>query len=171
MTDPRSNNKLSASRLVQVLGIVGLISLMGAGKAPRKAVSAKPARPQVALASPSATSASNLIASASITTPRTRTVRMEVTAYCPCKKCCGPNARGLTANGSTIAYNGGRFVAADTSVLPFGTKLLIPGYDGSHVEVIDRGGAIKGNRLDVFYPTHRQALEWGRRTLDVTIVE
>jgi 3D (Asp-Asp-Asp) domain-containing protein len=95
---------------------------------------------------------------------------MEVTAYCACSKCCGPNARGLTASGLHVSYNEGKFVAADSS-LAFGTKVLIPGYDAQPVEVIDRGGAIKGNRIDVFYPTHQQALEWGRRTVAVTVFE
>ncbi len=100
-----------------------------------------------------------------------RTVWMEVTAYCPCAKCCGPNAAGITASGKDITYNAGRFVAADTAMLPFGTKLLIPGYDMQPVEVIDRGGAIKGNRLDVFFPSHEEALEWGRRVVAVRVVE
>ena len=100
-----------------------------------------------------------------------RTLRMEVTAYCPCKKCCGPEARGVTASGETIAYNGGKFVAADTDLLPFGTHIVIPGYDAREVEVVDRGSAIKGRKVDVFYPTHQQALDWGRRWVDVTIVE
>jgi 3D (Asp-Asp-Asp) domain-containing protein len=96
---------------------------------------------------------------------------MEVTAYCPCTKCCGPKAQGLTANGQSVSYNDGKFVAADTDVLPFGTRLLIPGYHADAVEVIDRGGAIKGNRLDVFFPTHEAALEWGRRQVDVIVVD
>ncbi len=45
----------------------------------------------------------------------------------------------------------------------------IPGYnDGLPVAVMDRGGAIKGHRLDVFFPTHRQAVQWGSRWLRVT---
>jgi len=99
-----------------------------------------------------------------------RIVMMEVTAYCPCPKCCGPKAVGITASGKAIAYNAGRFVAADNS-LPFGTKLMIPGYDAQPVEVIDRGGAIKGNKLDVFFPTHEEALKWGRRHLAVTVID
>src|SRR5689334_19583680 len=84
-----------------------------------------------------------------------RVISMEVTAYCRCAKCCGKHAHGLTASGKPVSYNNGIFVAADTSVLPFGTKLLVPGYNrGESVEVIDRGGAIKGNHLDVFFPTH-----------------
>jgi 3D (Asp-Asp-Asp) domain-containing protein len=101
-----------------------------------------------------------------------RVIRMEVTAYCPCTKCCGPNAQGITASGKLVTHNGGKFVAADTSVLPFGKMLSIPGYaDNQKVEVIDRGGAIKGYKLDLYFPTHAEALVWGRQQLDVTIYE
>jgi 3D (Asp-Asp-Asp) domain-containing protein len=97
-------------------------------------------------------------------------IQMQVTAYCACKKCCGAGALGLTASGKKVSYNNGRFVAADPS-LPFGTKLKIPGYnEGQPVEVADRGGAIRGTKLDVFFPTHEQAVAWGRRTVAVTIV-
>lgn len=96
---------------------------------------------------------------------------MVVTAYCACTKCCGPAAQGLTASGKPVTHDGGRFVAADTAVLPFNTRLSIPGYyGGTPVRVLDRGGAIKGNRLDVFFPSHETALDWGRRTVDVTVV-
>jgi len=101
-----------------------------------------------------------------------RILRMEVTAYCPCRKCCGKNARGITASGLRISHNAGLFVAADTTLLPFHTKLIIPGYAADQaVPVLDRGGAIKGHRIDVFFPTHQQALEWGRRTVEVTVAE
>lgn len=101
-----------------------------------------------------------------------RVVLMEVTAYCPCSKCCGPQAQGLTASGKTVDYADGRFVAADTRLLPFGTRVSVPGYhDGQPVEVIDRGGAIKGNKLDVYFPSHQTALEWGRRQVPVTILD
>ena len=101
-----------------------------------------------------------------------RVIWMEVTAYCPCTKCCGPKAQGITASGKKVSYNGGRFVAADTSVLPMHTKLSIPGYHGGmEVKVLDRGGAIKGNKLDVYFPSHRVAKEWGRRFIPVTVIE
>lgn len=101
-----------------------------------------------------------------------RVILMEVTAYCPCPKCCGPDAQGITASGKDVSYNDGRFVAADTHVLPFGTRLQVPGYgDAQPVEVIDRGGAIKGQKLDVFFPTHEAALKWGRQKLEVTVEE
>jgi 3D (Asp-Asp-Asp) domain-containing protein len=101
----------------------------------------------------------------------TRTLLMEVTAYCACTKCCGPNAIGLTASGKHVSYNNGKFVAADTAVLPFGSKLMIPGYHDEAVEVVDRGGAIKGNKLDVFYASHDDALKWGRQKVLVTVVD
>jgi len=97
-------------------------------------------------------------------------VWMEVTAYCPCKLCCGRRARGLTASGRSVRHNNGRFVAADTQVLPFNTRVSIPGYhDGQPVPVIDTGSAIVGHRLDVFFPSHAAAEEWGRQMLLVRV--
>jgi 3D (Asp-Asp-Asp) domain-containing protein len=107
-----------------------------------------------------------------LTSGRTRMMLMEVTAYCACHRCCGPRAQGITASGRRVSYNGGRFVAADTKILKFNTKLMIPGYANNQpVEVIDRGGAIKGNKLDVYFATHQEARKWGRQKLWVTVVE
>ncbi|HLL91285.1 MAG TPA: 3D domain-containing protein [Tepidisphaeraceae bacterium] len=103
---------------------------------------------------------------------KVRTLTMDVTAYCACKKCCGKNAQGLTASGKPVSYNKGRFVAVDPRVLKMGTKLSIPGYhDGRVVEAIDTGSAIKGNKLDVYFPDHETAKRWGRQTLTVTIID
>ena len=99
-----------------------------------------------------------------------QTKMMEVTAYCACTHCCGKNARGVTASGKPVSYNGGKFVAADLSVLNFGTQLRIPGYADAPVEVVDTGSAIVGNRLDVFFDSHEEALQWGRQTLPVKVV-
>ena len=114
---------------------------------------------------------SDLLAAPSLD-PHKKIVWLEVTAYCGCAKCCGPHAQGLTASGRSIAYNGGQFVAADKKLFKFGTRLSIPGYAGGQpVEVIDRGGAIKGYHIDVFFPTHEQAKEWGRKRIAVTVEE
>ena len=103
--------------------------------------------------------------------PAIKTIEMEVTAYCPCTMCCGPKAQGITASGKNVHYNDGKFVAADRK-FAFGTKLIIPGYaSGKSVEVTDRGGAIKGNKLDVYFHSHTEALKWGRQKLTVTVVE
>ena len=96
------------------------------------------------------------------------TVRMCVTAYCPCPKCCGRYSDGVTACGHKM-HPGDSFVAADKKY-PFGTEMIIPGYKSDQpVKVLDRGGAIYGNRLDVFFDSHKEALEWGVRNLDVKV--
>ena len=90
---------------------------------------------------------------------------MRVTAYCPGKCCCGKYADGVTASGHKIRP-GDRFCAAPKSI-PFGTMIDIPGY--GRVPVLDRGGAIKCNKLDVFFDDaegktgHQRALKWGVR--------
>lgn len=106
----------------------------------------------------------------SIASPVAHNPPWTVTAYCPCPKCCGRWADGVTASGEPVTANGGFFVAAPPA-LPFGTLVVVPGYaDGKAVPVLDRGGRIDGRRLDVFFPTHAEAVAWGRRTLTVRIV-
>ncbi|MFI4916836.1 MAG: 3D domain-containing protein [Phycisphaerales bacterium JB060] len=101
-----------------------------------------------------------------------RTITMKVTAYSADAASCYPFADGQTATLHSVDANGGFLVAADTDLLPFGTMLSIDGYSqGRVVPVLDRGGAIKGNRLDLLFPSHQAALEWGVRTLDVVIWE
>lgn len=96
------------------------------------------------------------------------TVPMRVTAYCPCAKCCGEYSDGVTASGHKI--NGTDFFVAADAKYPFGTEMIVPGYkNGEVVKVLDRGGVIRGSRLDVFFNSHQQALEWSVRYLDVKI--
>ena len=87
-----------------------------------------------------------------------------ITAYCPCEKCCG-QSDGITASGEKAVE--GVTVAADTDVLPFGTKVII---DDNIYTVQDRGGAIKGNRIDLYFDSHQEALNFGRQTKEVTIL-
>lgn len=92
-----------------------------------------------------------------------------VTAYCPCEKCCGDSADGITASGHRIRP-GEKFAAAEGRRYEFGIMVSIPGYnDGRPVPILDRGGAIKGNRIDVFFPTHAEALAWGVYHLRVKV--
>lgn len=81
------------------------------------------------------------------------------TAYCPCKICCGANANGITASGKKARAN--HTVAVDKSVISLGTKIII---DGKEYVAEDTGGAIKGKRIDIFFNSHKEALQWGRRT-------
>lgn len=91
--------------------------------------------------------------------------RFVITAYCPCVKCCG-KTDGITASGERAVE--GVTIAADTNKYPFGTKILI---DGSVYIVQDKGGAIKGNRIDLFFNSHQAALQYGRQIKQVTILK
>ena len=87
----------------------------------------------------------------------------KITAYCPCSKCCG-KATGRTASGTKATP--GRTVAA-SGKYAFGTKLNI----GGHIYTVeDRGGAITGNKIDIFVGSHAEALQWGVRYLPVSVV-
>jgi Uncharacterized protein conserved in bacteria len=88
-----------------------------------------------------------------------------ITYYCPCEKCCG-KTDGVTASGTQASA--GRTVAADGR-FAFGTKIYIDGIGERVVE--DRGGSIKGNRIDVFVDNHEKALELGKHTAQVSIVQ
>ncbi len=101
-----------------------------------------------------------------------RTVWMVVTAYSPDHRSCGKWADGITASLRSVWTNGMELVAADTRLFPMGTLVSVPGYAGGRtVPVLDRGGAIKGARLDVLYPTHQIARRWGVQRLPVVIWE
>jgi len=109
-----------------------------------------------------------LLAQGSDASSQWKTIQMRVTAYCPCSHCCGEWADGMTANGHVIEP-GDCFAAADRR-FAFGTEMVIEGYNGGKtIEVLDRGGAIKGDKLDVFFHTHQEALEWGVRYIDVKV--
>lgn len=99
-----------------------------------------------------------------------RTMWMKVTAYSPDARSCGDSADGITATLHSVETNGFRLVAADPKVLKYGSMISVPGYDsGLVVPVLDCGSAIKGNRLDVIFPTHEQARAWGVRRLAITV--
>ena len=101
-----------------------------------------------------------------------RVIWMTVTAYSPDERSCGIYADGITATLHSVTTNGHRLVAADPKVLPYGSMLTVPGYGReSIVPVLDCGGAIKGRRLDVLFPTHEQALVWGVRRIPITVWE
>ena len=86
----------------------------------------------------------------------------KITAYCSCSKCCG-KATGYTASGTKATA--GRTIAA-SSQYAFGTKLII---NGKEYTVEDRGGAITGNKIDIYMNSHAEALAWGVKYLPVQI--
>ena len=69
-----------------------------------------------------------------------------------------------TASGLPLGWG---TVAVDTGIFPFGTKMYIPGY-GDGVAA-DRGSAIVGKIIDIWFPTCAQARAWGRKTLTITV--
>ena len=98
-----------------------------------------------------------------VATPAVWPTIYRVTAYCPNECCCGKYADGTTASGHKAE---GKIVAAPKTI-PFGTKVSIPGYGQGIVR--DRGGAITEGRLDVLFPTHQEALDWGVKYLEVKL--
>ena len=110
-----------------------------------------------------------------------------VTGYCNCGKCCGwrkkwfffgepvynygkmkgaPKKVGVTASGAVAAKG---TIAADPAVYPFGTRIGIPGYGLGIVQ--DVGGSIKGAHIDIWFPSHAEALAWGGRKLKVKVAK
>lgn len=87
-----------------------------------------------------------------------------LTGYCACPICCGAysNMENPTTASGTIA-TAGRTIAAPPNYA-FGTQLVI---NGQVYTVEDRGSAIQGNRIDVFFSSHQEALNFGRRTATV----
>lgn len=83
-----------------------------------------------------------------------------ITAYCGCSQCSSGNNR--TASGTIPTQ--GRTIAADTSILPYGTQVVI---GGAVYTVEDCGSGVRGNHIDIFFATHEQALAFGRRTMQV----
>jgi peptidoglycan DL-endopeptidase CwlO len=94
-------------------------------------------------------------APARVTASGERTLTVSATGY---------SIRGRTSTGIPTAPG---VVAVDPSVIPLGTRLTIPGY-GVGIAA-DTGGAVQGNTIDVWFPTAAQALQWGRRTVTITI--
>ena len=93
------------------------------------------------------------------------TEEFTITHYCPCEKCCG-KTNGITATG-TIATES-RTIAVDPNVIPLGSEVLI---DGQVYIAEDVGGAIDGNRIDIFVSSHQEAINRGKIVREVRVVE
>jgi 3D (Asp-Asp-Asp) domain-containing protein/LysM repeat protein len=77
---------------------------------------------------------------------------------------------GITTIGIDLNKNpDAKVISVDPNVIPLGTKVYVEGY--GHAIAGDTGSAIKGNKIDVYLPTEEEALNWGRRTVNVTILE
>ncbi|ARI76701.1 3D domain-containing protein [Halobacillus mangrovi] len=77
---------------------------------------------------------------------------------------------GITYSGVNVKRDLYSTIAADLSVFPIGTVLFIPDY--GYGVVADKGGAIKGNKLDLYFPTVQDVYDqWGKRTLEVFVIK
>lgn len=94
-----------------------------------------------------------------------RAIEVVATAYCPCEICCGKNANGYTYTG-VPAKRG--VIAVDPRVIPLGSRVYVDGY--GFAVAGDIGSAIKGNRIDVCFDTHQEALRWGVKKVKVYIL-
>lgn len=79
-----------------------------------------------------------------------------LTAYCGCEKCCGKSDR-ITATGAYAVE--GVTIAVDPAVIPYGSLVDIEGIGTFVAE--DCGGAIKGNKIDIYFERHEDALKFG----------
>ncbi|MEK3980129.1 3D domain-containing protein [Psychrobacillus sp. FSL K6-2836] len=91
---------------------------------------------------------------------------VEATAYTAyCYGCIGITAYGIDLRNNPEE----KVIAVDPTVIPLGTKVWVEGYGEAIAG--DTGGAIKGNRIDVFIPTYDGAIEWGRQEIVLKIME
>ncbi len=93
-----------------------------------------------------------------------KTITVKATAYTA--NCTG--CSGITATGLNLKKNPNvKAISVDPKVIPLGTKVHVEGY-GTAIAA-DTGGAIKGNKIDVFMPSKSKALNWGRKTVTVKV--
>ena len=83
---------------------------------------------------------------------------VESTSYCQ---------GSVTATGTQARWG---VIAVDPNVIPFGTKVYIPQFDKVFIAE-DTGGAIKGNKIDIFMENSDDAINWGRRNIDIYILK
>ncbi len=95
-----------------------------------------------------------------------QTFAVEATAYTAgCAGCSGITATGINLNNDPYA----KVIAVDPNVIPLGTQVYVEGY--GYAIAGDTGGAIKGYKIDIHVPTKKEAYNWGRRTVEITILE
>ena len=114
---------------------------------------------------PASAQTNTAVASSAAPSNAAKTLTVEATAYTAyCNGC-----SGVTANGTNLRANPNlKVIAVDPSVIPLGTKVWVEGY--GEAIAADTGGAIKGNKIDVFIPTEEDAYSWGRRTVTIKIL-
>ncbi|QIZ05569.1 LysM peptidoglycan-binding domain-containing protein [Priestia megaterium] len=105
------------------------------------------------------------VEAASTTNTSSREITVKATAYtASCEGCSGTTATGINLKANPNA----KVIAVDPSVIPLGSKVYVEGYGNAIAG--DTGGAIKGNRIDIFIPSNQDAINFGVKQLKVTIL-
>lgn len=94
-----------------------------------------------------------------------RSLYVTATAYCPCKKCCGRGSSGITASGLPARRG---IIAVDKRVIKLGSKVYVEGY--GFATAADTGSAIRKNKIDVCFPSHKEAVLWGKKKKKIYIL-
>ena len=95
-----------------------------------------------------------------------REIYVTSTAYtASCNGCSGTTATGV----NLLANPNAKVIAVDPRVIPLGSKVYVEGY--GYAIASDTGGAIKGNKIDVFFPSKTDAYRWGRQTVKIKILD
>lgn len=90
------------------------------------------------------------------------TLVVEATAYTSNDQ--GMDGKGITKSGLPADFG---VVAVDPEVIPLGSMVHIPGI--GYAVALDTGGAIKGNRIDIYMESRDDALEWGRQKVEIKV--
>ncbi|MGG1674573.1 LysM peptidoglycan-binding domain-containing protein [Neobacillus sp. NRS-1170] len=97
---------------------------------------------------------------------KTKEITVKATAYtASCEGCSGTTATGVDLNANPNA----KVIAVDPKVIPLGSKVYVEGYGVA--TAADTGGAIKGNRIDVFIPSEQKAIQWGKKQITIKILD
>ncbi|PGS49679.1 3D domain-containing protein [Bacillus sp. AFS041924] len=93
-----------------------------------------------------------------------KVIKMKATAYTgSCKGCSGKTATGIDLKKNPKV----KVISVDPKVIPLGSKVYVQGY--GYAIAGDTGGSLKGNKIDVFIPSKKNALKWGVKTVTVKV--
>jgi 3D (Asp-Asp-Asp) domain-containing protein len=165
---------------VSVLLLFSVISYSRTYLQPQDPKPVQPSQSTVSQANPS-TDVKDVTAAKDATTPATANPATETATAAPTLKPAEPvvasqtytataySLRGRTASGRPVARG---VIAADPRVLPLGTRVRLDAgeFSGEYV-VADTGGAVRGRKIDIWTPTPREAMRFGKRAVKLTVLE
>lgn len=156
-------------RILQALSILGVIFLCGmasgivwaedikAYPTPSIVNISEPEKPQEKKCSSLSQKAPPKAASAPVEKKKERLITVKAYAYC---------INGRTASGE---YTRKGCIAVDPRVIPLGKKIYVPGYGWG--KSMDTGGSVRGNVIDIWYPTRSECMQWGVRTVTIKVAD